>query len=130
MLNAADFALRVACGVLRLAYSTTRITPKVQVPWILRTLQASHTACYTSTTTCRSWRLLSIGYTEPLRCYHLPSTWHRVTFLASFAARRIRFSVDTTTYLEDSEMMTFLTARCWTRNNIGCNQSDFVSDCS
>jgi hypothetical protein len=34
MLNAADFALRVACGVLRLAYSTTRITSMVQVPWI------------------------------------------------------------------------------------------------
>jgi hypothetical protein len=66
------------------------------------------------TTTCRSRRLLSIGYTEPLRCYHLPSTWHRVTFLASFKARHIRPSVDdTTTYLEDSNMMTFLTARCW-----------------
>jgi hypothetical protein len=49
-----------------------------------------------------------------LRCYHLPSTWHRVTFLASFKARHIRPSVDdTTTYLEDSNMMTFLTARCW-----------------
>jgi hypothetical protein len=42
----ADFAIRVACRVLRLDYSISRITSKGQVSWVLRTLHA-HTACYT-----------------------------------------------------------------------------------
>jgi hypothetical protein len=46
-----------------------RATTELQVSWTLRTLHASHTACYTSTTTCAPHRLLSSGYTELLHCY-------------------------------------------------------------